>query len=211
MSIRLYEVHPALSHFPVALLPTAIGADVVARLSDDHRLRDFAQIATPCAAGSALLSTVSGLISQEQVKFHGESYEMLHRHRNVNFAITAASTAMAAYRVTNNRPGWGYLMGGIGVVAAVTYTGYLGSKMVYDEGVGVERADGIRLERSPEIRPNNLGEVVRAVGRDLKNGLRNSVRALFRNLEFAPSKSDLQRSIDAANPSRDIGPVPSGP
>ncbi|HVF16725.1 MAG TPA: hypothetical protein VNA21_07425 [Steroidobacteraceae bacterium] len=43
----------------------------------------------------------------------------------------AATAGMAAFRTTQSRPGIGYLMAGLGGVLAMTYTAYLGGKMVY--------------------------------------------------------------------------------
>lgn len=213
MTMRLYEVHPALSHFPIALLPTAVGADVVGRITDDDRLREMARITTPLAACTAALTGAAGLISQEQVHLHGKSDSILYTHRNLNFGLTAVTAAMSVYRMSHRRPGWGYLLLGVGAVAAATYGGYLGSKMVYDEGVGVERAQGVRRDRSPELRPQNLGDIVHAIGRDLKNGVGHSVMALLRRLDidFMPSPGTLQRSIDADPSTGSIDPVPTAP
>ena len=41
MAIRLQEMHPALVHLPIALLPLAVGADVVGRMTDNEGLLSF--------------------------------------------------------------------------------------------------------------------------------------------------------------------------
>jgi uncharacterized membrane protein len=41
MPMRVHEVHPALAHFPVALLPTAVAADLIGRLNNNDSLMDM--------------------------------------------------------------------------------------------------------------------------------------------------------------------------
>jgi uncharacterized membrane protein len=50
MPMRVHEVHPALAHFPVALLPTAVAADLIGRLTDNDSLMDMGRQLMPLSA-----------------------------------------------------------------------------------------------------------------------------------------------------------------
>lgn len=50
MAIRLHQMHPALVHLPITLLPLAVGADLLGRMSGDKSLLWFGQKAIGIAA-----------------------------------------------------------------------------------------------------------------------------------------------------------------
>lgn len=56
MAIRLQEMHPALVHLPIALLPLAVGADVIGSLTDKKSALSFGQKALCVAAAGAVAS-----------------------------------------------------------------------------------------------------------------------------------------------------------
>lgn len=41
MAMRTHEIHPVLVHFPLALMPTAIAADVVGAMTGNRTLMDM--------------------------------------------------------------------------------------------------------------------------------------------------------------------------
>jgi uncharacterized membrane protein len=160
MALRTHEIHPTLVHFPLTLVPTALALDAIGAATNSESLMKAGKALMPIAAASAVITGVAGFISQGAVKADGHAHELLVTHRNLNLALVAATAAMAAIRQTRTRPGVGYLMAGLGGVLAMTYTAYLGGKMVYAHGVGVE-PDGVDLEKSPEIRRGSVSRAAR--------------------------------------------------
>ena len=73
MAIRLQEMHPALVHLPIALLPLAVGADVIGSVTKNDALLSFGQKAIGVAAVGAVGSAVTGLIAGEEVNVEGAS------------------------------------------------------------------------------------------------------------------------------------------
>ncbi len=209
MKIRLHEIHPSLTHYPLVLLPTALGLDIAGNLLDNEQLTRAARLVTPIAATAAGVTAATGLIAEQEVRGDDEAYAMLDTHRNINLSAVAVSSAMCIYRLRRPRPGWGYLSLGIGLMGAVSYSAYLGGRMVYGKGLGVESADGVRHEEAPTVGVDNLGEVLRTAGRQFLKGLRQLVERPFSHLEIAPEAQQLQRSIDAEHDGP--GPVPEGP
>lgn len=171
MAIRLQELHAAAVHFPVALLPLAVGVDLIGRLSNDHRLLDAGRLAIRAAAAGAVVSAVTGLIAQEEVNVEGEAMDMLITHRNLNLAATAVAGLMASWRAKRSRPTPGYLAIGLAGVGIVSYTAYLGGTLVYKHGVGVAPAGGQYREDAPELGgTGETGAFLRDAASDIARG-----------------------------------------
>lgn len=175
MALRLNEVHPSLVHFPIAIMPVAIGADLLGRVSGSERLSDLGRALMPVAAAAAAISAVTGLIAQEEVKAEGEAADLLVTHRNLNLSLTTVSALMAAWRWGKRQAGPGYLALGLAGLGAMSYSAYLGGKMVYEHGLGVKPADGLRDGDSPELTPARAGEVARRALDDVERGVAHAV------------------------------------
>ena len=191
MGMRLQEVHPSIVHFPLAFLPLSIGADLLGRATGSDTLRDLGRATMPLAAVSAALAAVAGLVAQEEVNATGEAHDMLVTHRNLNLALVGTAAGMAVWRSKQKEPSAGYLALGLAGLAAMTYTAYLGGHMVYEHGVGVLDAAGLRDGVSPELAPGSMAEAARTAGRDIKSGLRHVLEDTRRG-EIAPQ---LRRSV----------------
>ncbi|WP_230534279.1 DUF2231 domain-containing protein [Microvirga roseola] len=174
MPMRVQEVHPAIAHFPVALLPTAVACDLVGRLTDNKALMETGRQLMPIAAASAAATGIAGFAAQEAVKTRDVSHDLLVTHRTLNIGLLALSMALAGIRVRRKRPGAGYLLAGLAGAALVTYSGYLGGRMVYAHGVGVEPADGVEHERAPEMPRDGLGRAARTSASNIGHAVRHT-------------------------------------
>ena len=188
MALRLHEVHPSIVHFPLVLFPAAVLADLAGRLTGSTALMRLGKRLMPVAAGSALLSGAAGLVAQEAVRHEGRAHQLLVTHRNINLGLIAASVVMSVVRARRHKPGAGYLVAGLGALAAMQYTAYLGGKMVYEHGVGVRPAAGVKEEASPEIRPGAMREAMRSSLHNASHGARHAADDLRRG-EIAPALS----------------------
>ena len=104
---------------------------------------------------------------------------------------------MAIYRQTRERPGLGYLLLGAVGLAGMTYTAYLGGKMVYAHGVGVE-PHGVDIDKSPELRPGEMGRAARESGRQLAEQARASFDEV-RAGEIAPAMRTHAERVSRGN------------
>ncbi|MDF1502915.1 DUF2231 domain-containing protein [Roseisolibacter sp. H3M3-2] len=209
MPVRLQELHPSLVHFPIALLPAAVAADLLARLTDSDALAEAGRVLMPVAAASAVVSAAAGLVAQEEVRAEGVAHDLLATHRTLNVALTAIGTAMAAYRVGVRRPGARYLAVGLAGLGALGYSAYLGGKMVYEHGVGVKPADGLRDGDSPELAPGHFGEAARRAVRDVETAIPTAVEEMRAGDLLPAIGRDLENP--AALPPRDLGARDEGP
>jgi len=176
VAMRLQEVHPALVHFPLALMPLSIGADLVGRTTDSDALMNLGKRTMPLAVAGGLVAGVAGLMAQSQVQAEGKALEQLKTHRTLNLGLVIAATAMAAYRARTEKPGLGYLLAGLASLAVLNYSAYLGGSMVYQRGVGVEAADGVRAQPPvPELTTHTARDAVRTAWTDLEKGIQTTV------------------------------------
>jgi uncharacterized membrane protein len=151
MAMRLQELHPATVHFPIALLPLSLGADVLGLLTRNRGLMEVGRLTMPIAAAASAVAGVLGLIAQEVVRTDDEAGDMLITHRTLNLGLIAMAGTMAVKRFGEKKPDVGYLAVGAVGLGAMFYSAYLGGQMVYDRGVGVAIAGGLRQEIAPPL------------------------------------------------------------
>jgi hypothetical protein len=85
------------------------------------------------------------------------------------------------------------------------YSAYLGGKMVYEHGVGVKPADGLRDGDSPELAPGHLTEAATRAAADLKASIAPTVDDLKAG-RLAPSLGqDLENPEHLAPTGRPVG------
>lgn len=197
MAMRLNEVHPSLTHYPIAMIPVAMGVEFAAKITGREDLDRLGRVAVPSATAAAVATGLSGLMVEQQVRGSEEAGRMLSRHRNLNLGVVAATTAMSAYRIGGGRPGWGYLLGGAASVGTLLYSAYLGGRMVYGEGMGVEDAGGLRFDESPPVRLDNVGELLATAGRQIGRTIRGLFKGLIpREFDYGPDAEDYRREME---------------
>jgi uncharacterized membrane protein len=174
MTMRLQELHPALVHYPIVLLPATLGADALGRVTGDETLLEIGRRGIALAAGSAAISAIAGVIAQEASEFEGEGRDLLVTHRTLNLGLVGLTTWMATRRARRDRPSFGYLLTGIGGLVAMAYSAYLGGRMVYEHGVGVKEADGLREEEAPHLHADRAREVFGVSARHIVDGIKHA-------------------------------------
>lgn len=178
MAMRLQELHPALVHFPIALLPLAVGADLLGRATGNEALLRTGQRVMPLAAGAAAIAAVLGLVAQQEVNAEGEAHDLLVTHRTLNLGLLGVAAAMAWWRSSHDRPSAAYLALGLAGLGVMNYSAYLGGHMVYEHGVGVTAAGGVRDGGAPELSAGRAPEVARTALSDLREGAAHAVEHL---------------------------------
>jgi uncharacterized membrane protein len=186
MALRLQELHPTVVHLPLALLPLAVGAEILGAITDRQLFRTFGRRAITLAAAGAVGAAVTGLVAGEEVNVEGETRDMLQTHRNLNAVATVIAITMAAWRSRVRKPGAAYLAAGVAGVGVVAYTGYLGGELVYEHGVGVDPAKGVWRPDAPQLERRQFGAFVRDAAIDVWHGVRHMAEELARG-EIVPA------------------------
>jgi uncharacterized membrane protein len=176
MPMRVQEIHPALAHFPIALFPTAILADLYGRAIDDDRMMEIGRMLMPIAVATAAATGIAGFAAQGAVRTDEQSEKMLVTHRTINVTSLIAGMALAYMRARQHKPGVAYLMAGLAMSALLTYSGYLGGRMVYEHGVGVRPANGLQRGRAPQFPGSGLGRMARLAAADTAEAMAGTAR-----------------------------------
>ena len=202
MAIRLQEMHPALVHLPIALLPLAVGADVIGSVAANRSALSLGQKAICIAAAGAVASAATGLIAGEEVNVEGASQDMLITHRNLNFIATVVATGMALWRFNHRKPNATYLAVGAVGVGLLAYTAYLGGKLVYDVGVGVKPAKGVYRSDAPALKSGQVGSFVKTAGTDLVHGVQHMAQEVAKGRLIPTLVAGLRKRPKASVPAR---------
>lgn len=174
MAIRLQEMHPALVHLPIALLPLAVRADVIGGMTKNDAHMSFGQEAIAIAA-------VGSAVAGEEVNVDGASQDMLITHRNLNFIATFVAGGMELWRLNHRKPSAAYH--GIGAL-----------------GVGVKPAKGVYRSDAPALESGQVGSFVKTAGTHLVHGVQHMAQEVAKGRLIPTLIAGLRKRPKASLP-----------
>ena len=140
----MVPLHPAIVHFPIALLITSVVLDALGLLLRRTSLTQ-AGFATLIAGG--LGAGAAALTGPGEDAKDDAARALLAQHQLFAALTVLVSLILIGVRIANARglhggAAFGYLGGGVLLIVAITITGYLGGEMTYAHGVGVAQTQG---------------------------------------------------------------------
>jgi len=183
MALRLSELHPSFVHVPIAMFPAALVADAIGKVTRHRGLLDVGRWTIGVAAASGVIAGVLGLIAQEEVELDAAGQQVLQTHRTLNLGFIATTLGMAVVRARARAPSLPYLLTGLGAFAVAGVSAYLGGKLVYTHGAGVERRGVAPTDASI---PGETGPALRRAVRDVGMGAKHAAEDLKRGV-FVPA------------------------
>jgi uncharacterized membrane protein len=154
MSMRVHELHAAVIHAPLAILPTAAAVDLTAALTRNRGYDRLGRTLWWVGAGSGLFAGLAGMAASQEVRAGDRrTSDMVWLHGIGNFVLVMGALGIATWR-SGRRPSVLQASLGLGACAASLYTAYLGGEMVYGRGVGVKAMPdytGGGVEQSPPL------------------------------------------------------------
>ncbi|HKR59188.1 MAG TPA: DUF2231 domain-containing protein [Pyrinomonadaceae bacterium] len=137
-------VHPAVVHYPIALMTLSVSADLLGYLSDSPTLQATGTWALLGAGIGAAVAIIAGLFDMKRAKIKHAAHERVHVHMKVGFTLFVAIVGLTIWRwVVTLDPhhglGWSYLIAAFLVLALTFFQGWLGGELVFTDGVGVAR------------------------------------------------------------------------
>lgn len=135
-------VHPAIVHFPVALVTLSVVADFIAYFARSSSLGTAAWWALAGGAIGAAIAIPAGLFDMNREKIAHDAHARVHTHMKVGLVLFTAIAVLAIWRWriyidSGDGPGWGYLIAALCVLVLTHFQGWLGGELVYSHGVGV--------------------------------------------------------------------------
>lgn len=135
-------VHPAIVHFPIALVSLSVLADLFGFVYASASLQSAGWWSLLGAAIGAALAIVAGLFDMSREKIKDKAHKRVHTHIKVGFALFAAIAGLTIWRWliysdATNKIGWSYLVAAFAVLGLTIFQGWLGGELVFTEGVGV--------------------------------------------------------------------------
>ncbi len=151
-----WEIHPALVHFPIALLLSGIVLDLYAWW---RRRSDLERIATGLLAAGVVTGVVAALAGflawwTMPSSHTEEAHVLMYWHLGLQVASVALFAWVALVRWLRRQPSPSNLSRGIGLIAAVLLVAgaYLGGHVVYHGGAGINPSI-----LAPELRGHQHG------------------------------------------------------
>jgi uncharacterized membrane protein len=149
------NLHPVVVHFPIALLPVALGFDVLGWLFGSRDLHAAGRWALWVGTLSAAVAVVTGLDGADDVHpYVSEAAEALMTvHLNMQLGTLGAAVGLSLWRLLARPfPARGrlvYLLLGAAMVANMMIASDFGGQMVFLHGVAV-RVDGDSFQGGEE-------------------------------------------------------------
>lgn len=138
---RIWELHPALVHFPIALLLSGIVLDLIDWYRANQTLTGVATWILIAGVGTGIVAANFGLLAFYTVPAHTEDAHTLmfwHAGMAVSSLALFGGVAFARWRRRSGQPSLSSRMFGLAAGALLSITGYLGGDIVYHGGAGVD-------------------------------------------------------------------------
>jgi uncharacterized membrane protein len=144
------NIHPALVHFPIALVLTAALFDLLATKLGKDSLRTAAGALWILALAGGAAAVGTGLWAQHTVFIPGAAAaDAIEDHETAAWITAGLVALIALWRIVlrfEYPPGWlkaAYALLVVGAVALAAYTGYLGGELVYGNAIGQPHAASV--------------------------------------------------------------------
>ena len=139
-----HPLHPMLVHLPIALWMLSFALDMLALLGarDDGGISAMLRAsfyALLAGLAFAVPAMVTGFADYADVRKDHPARRTATRHMLLNLAAVVVFAVSALYRIHQTAPDWlPTAISAVGVLL-ISYSGYLGGKLVYDDGLAVGR------------------------------------------------------------------------
>lgn len=135
-------LHPAVVHFPIALGTLSVVADGVGVLFNASSLIPVGWWALVGGSAGAAIAVLAGRHDMNRERIDDAAHRYVHTHMKVGYVLLAVLAGLTFWRwriqmTSGQRPGWGYLLAGLGVLGLTLFQGWLGGELTFAHGVGV--------------------------------------------------------------------------
>lgn len=141
----MIPLHPVLVHFPVALVVFAGILALVAWIWNKPRLHQIARVNLIVGTICAFLTVISGFAAEENVFTIDPEHDVLERHETLALITLALLVLLSAWAIWKRKDWLAKVPTVFTIVLLIAHlvvvgTAFSGGKLVYEYGVGVDRA-----------------------------------------------------------------------
>jgi len=156
-------IHPMLVHFAIALFIVAVFLDLLGRITARGSLHTAAFINLLLAGGFSIATVAAGMLAEVRLLIAPNVHAILDTHKLLGFSGAAGVLILLAWRVAHRgafptRGGLAYLAASVLVAIGIGAAGYLGSELVYGNGLAVNAIDRQALERLERATPGGTSQ-----------------------------------------------------
>jgi uncharacterized membrane protein len=139
---ELHMWHPKMVNFAVALIPVALICEIIWLVTKKEIFREVARWNIIFGAVAAILSLATGLIAEESITHTRAAHDILDLHETVGYITLVISVLLLAWRLLKSGQWYRrfpklFLVLLIAGTISISVGGYLGGKLVFDYGTGV--------------------------------------------------------------------------
>ena len=137
-----HPLHPALVHFPIGLFILSLIIDLGSYVADLSSLVRASGYAMAFGLGGALLAALAGFADWSDIRLDHPAKKTANTHMLLNLSATAlfgVNLFLRAGQLDANRTPLFNLLLSFAGVGILLVSGYLGGRMVYDDGIGAGR------------------------------------------------------------------------
>ena len=144
-SLTLPPLHPALVHFPIALITVSFFTDLIARLTGSPSLRTAGWWMLVAGTICTLITVPLGYFDMNRATLDARTHEFVDLHLRIGWLLLICVILLVMRRAYfRSHPekwvGSGYLFVAFLVTILVLFQGWYGGEMVYSHGAGVSAA-----------------------------------------------------------------------
>jgi uncharacterized membrane protein len=144
--MTLPPIHPAIVHFPIALIIVAFCADIVARVTRRESLRNLGFWCYLVALGTGVLTLIAGYTDMIRLPLSSPAHDYVHLHMYSGIVLAGVLLLLTIWRwriwrVPMRYASRSFIGVSIILLALTLFQGWYGGEMVYSQGVGVAAAD----------------------------------------------------------------------
>ena len=137
------NIHPFLTHFPIALLTISFVFDTLSILFKDDRLEHVGRWSQLVGTIILAATVISGLVAKGELTVPATGEAFLETHQEIAFVVTALAAFLLLWRVSNRLllPSTHrntFLILSFATLALVWVGAWYGGVLVYRFGVGVQ-------------------------------------------------------------------------
>jgi uncharacterized membrane protein len=146
MNVDLPPLHPALVHFPIALMTLSFVFDLLGRVLHKRSFYSSGWWTLCAAAVTAIIALPLGYFDMNRAMLDDQTHELVDIHLKIGWVLLVVIVLLTIWRWAIRRlpdrgPGGGYLAAAFLVMALTLFQGWYGGEMVYGHGAGVAAAE----------------------------------------------------------------------